>query len=72
MDLPIAKLIKLAKMQVSCMRQIMLALFRSLGHTLITSTSYRTDVPFIACVINSPSTFTSYSDLSNLILESVL
>ena len=25
-----------------------------------------TDVPFIACVINSPSTFTCYLELSNL------
>ena len=27
-----------------------------------------TDVPFIACVINSPFTFTYYLDLSNFIL----
>ena len=27
-----------------------------------------TDVPFIACVINSPSTFTYHLDLSNFIL----
>ena len=31
-----------------------------------------TDVPFIACVINSPSTFTYHLDLSNFILESGL
>ena len=31
-----------------------------------------TDVPFIACVINSPSIFTYYLDLSNFILESGL
>ena len=29
-----------------------------------------TDVPFIACVINSPCTFTYYLDLSNFILWS--
>ena len=28
-----------------------------------------TDVPFIACVINLPCTFTYYLDLSNFILE---
>ena len=31
-----------------------------------------TDVPFIACVIDSPSTFTYYLDISNFILESGL
>ena len=31
-----------------------------------------TDVPLIACVINSPSTFTYYFDLSNFISESGL
>ena len=31
-----------------------------------------TNVPFVACVSNSLSTFTCYLDLSNSILESVL
>ena len=31
-----------------------------------------TDLPFIACVINSPCTFTYYLDLANFILESGL
>ena len=37
---------------------------------MITSISYR--VPFIAFVINSPSTFTYYLDLSNFISQSGL
>ena len=35
-------------------------------------TSLATDVPFIGCDINSPSTFTYYLNLSNFILESGL
>ena len=31
-----------------------------------------TDVPFIASIINSPSTFTYYLDMSNFLLESEL
>ena len=49
------------------MRQITLALSRVHGDYICITLA--TDVPFIACVINSLSTFTYYLDLSNFILE---
>ena len=63
MDLPMAKLIKLARM-AGVMHEADYAYS-------IQSTWWlhrlATDVPFIACVINLPSTFDYYLDLSNFI-----
>ena len=65
MDLPMAELIKLAKMA---------GVMHEADHAYsIWSTWWlhrlATDVPFIACVINSPCTFNYYLALSNFILE---
>ena len=64
MDLPIAELIKLAKMADVMHEADHAYSIRStwLLHRLAI------DVPFIACVINSPCTFTYYLHLSNFIL----
>ena len=61
MDLPIGKLIKLAKM-AGVMHEADHTL-QYLEHLVIGSISY--DVPFIACVINLPCIFTYYLELSN-------
>ena len=63
MDLPMAELIKLAKMA---------GVMHEADHAYsIQSTLWlhrlATDVPFIVCVNNSPCTFTYYLDLSNFI-----
>ena len=67
-DLPMAKLIQLAKIA---------AVMHEADHSYsIRSTCclhrLANDVPFISCVINLPCTFTYYLDLSNFILESGL
>ena len=64
MNLSMAELIKLAKMA---------GVMHKADHAYsIRSTWYvhrlATDVPFIACVINSPCTFIYYLGLSNFIL----
>ena len=61
MDLPMVELIKLAKMA---------GVMHEADHAYsIRSTWWlhqlATDVPFIACVINLPFTFTQYLDFSN-------
>ena len=43
-----------------------------ISHNSIQLLIISTDLPFIACVINSPCTFTYYLDLANFILESGL
>ena len=68
MDLPMAELIKLAKMA---------GVMHEADHAYSIQGTWwlhrlATNVTFIACVINSPSTFTYYLDLSNVILESGL
>ena len=62
------ELIKLAKM---------VGVMQEAGHAYSIRSTWRlhrlaADVPFIACVINSPCTFTYYFDLSNVILKSEL
>ena len=64
MDLPMAELIKLAKMA---------GVMHEADHAYAIRNTWllhrlATNVPFIACVINSPCTFTYYLDLSNFIL----
>ena len=68
MDLPMAESLKLAKMAGVMQEADHAYSIRStwLLHRLAT------DVPFIACVVNSPSTFTYYLDLSNFVSESGL
>ena len=68
MDLPMAELKKLAKMT---------GVMHEADHVYSIRSTWglhrlATDVPFIACVINSPHTFTYYLDLSNFISESGL
>ena len=68
MDLLMAKLIKFAKMA---------GVMHEADHTYSTQSTWwlhqlATDVPFIACVINWPCTFTYSSDLSNFITWIVL
>ena len=65
MDLPMADLIKLAKMA---------GVMHEADHTCSNRNNWllhrlTTDVPSIACIINSPSTFTYYLDLLNFISE---
>ena len=68
MDLLMAELIKLAKMA---------GVMFEVDHAYSIRSNWwlhrlATDVPFIACVISSPCTFTYYLDLSIFILESGL
>ena len=61
MDLPMAKLIKLAKMA---------GIMHEADHAYSIQSTWwlhrlATDVPFIACVINLPCTFTHYLELMN-------
>ena len=62
MDLPMAKLIKLAKMA---------GVMHEADHAYSIRSAWwlhrlATDVPFIACVINLPFTFNHYLDMSSL------
>ena len=64
MDLPMAELMKLAKMA---------GVMHEADHAYSIQSTWwlhrlATDVLFIACVINSTCTFTYYLDLSNFIL----
>ena len=68
MNLPMAELIKLAKMA---------GVTHEADHAYSIQSTWRlhqlaTDVPFIACAIDSPCTFTCYLALSNFISESGL
>ena len=61
MDLPIAKLMKLAEMA---------SVMHGADHAYSIWSTWQlhqlpTDVPFIACVINLPCMFTDYLELSN-------
>ena len=61
MDLPIVELIKLAKMA---------GVMHEADHAYSIRSTWSlhqlaTDVPFVACDINLPCTFTQYLDLSN-------
>ena len=68
MDLPMAELMKLAKMA---------GVMHEADHAYSMWSTWwlywlATDVPLTVCVINLPCTFTYYLDLSNFILESGL
>ena len=66
MDMPMAELIKLPQM---------MGVVHETDHAYSIRNTWlhrlATDLPFIACAINSPCTFTCYLDLWNFILESV-